>query len=234
MSIINFFVLRKLFCIAIFVIVMQNNFAQNFVNLPNDTLIATAVFNDVNVFNITQKNLSTGLLVLKWKKIDVKAPKSWELSVCDIGHCYTELVDSSTMDPLIVGDDGLLSLHLNPLSEAGTGVLRLQIWDTATSNQIDTLTWIITAKANSGLKQTKLSHEFKINEDKNNASITINQELEQRFNVLIFNHSGSIVYQNIFYQKSSVINTEFFSNGIYVLSISNEFNKFNTQFFIQH
>ena len=214
--------------------VMQNNFAQNFVNLPNDTLIANAVFNDVNVFNITQKNLSTGLLVLKWKKIDVKAPKSWELSVCDIGHCYSELVDSSTMDPLIVGDDGLVSLHLNPLSEAGTSVLRLQIWDTAKSNKIDTLTWIITTKVKSGLIQTNLSPEFKILEDKNNATITINQELDHRYDVLIINHSGSIVYKKILHQKSSVINTEYFSNGIYILSISNEFNKFNTQFIIQH
>lgn len=135
--------------LAVTVVVARTSFAQSYYNAPNDTIIGTAPFNDVSVFNITQVHPTTDTVHFVWHKQMVTMPLTWEASICDAGDCYTTLKDSGTMAPIVPGDNGLMSLHINPFSEAGTGIIRFSIFAKNTPTQVDTLTWIISAYATS-------------------------------------------------------------------------------------
>lgn len=121
--------------------------AQSYYHSPNDTIIGNAVYEDVSVFNITQVHPTSDTISFKWKKQSVLMPTTWEASICDNGNCYTSLKDSGSMAIIVPGDNGLMSLHINPHLQAGTGIIRYSISATNTPSQIDTLTWIITATA---------------------------------------------------------------------------------------
>ena len=59
------------------------------------------------------------------------------------------------MVPIVPDDNGLMSLHLDPKFEAGTGIIRYTIFATSTPLQVDTLTWMITAGGSTGITEHK-------------------------------------------------------------------------------
>lgn len=120
-------------------------FAQSYFNSPNDTIVATVPLDDVSVLNITQVHSTSDTIYFKWHKVSVSMPATWEASICDNGNCYTNLKDSGMMTAIVPGDNGLMSLHINPHFEAGTGIIRYWLYATNTPAQVDTLTWIVTA-----------------------------------------------------------------------------------------
>ncbi len=133
--------------IAVMTTAISMTTAQSYYHSPNDTIIGNAVYEDVSVFNITQVHPTGDTISFKWKKQSVAMPATWEASICDNGNCYTSLKDSGTMAIIVPGDNGLMSLHINPHLQAGTGIIRYTILATNSPSQIDTLTWIITAVA---------------------------------------------------------------------------------------
>ncbi len=130
--------------------------AQSYSHVPGDTLTGHAAFHDVGVFNITQQHPTADTLYFTWYKQSVAMPLGWTASICDNGNCYTSLTDSGHMAPIVPGDNGLMSLHLDPGSEAGTGIIRYTLHAANSPGQIDTLTWIITAGGASGLPETTI------------------------------------------------------------------------------
>lgn len=140
---------------AVLLAAVNSSFAQSYYHSPNDTITSSAVFDDISVFNIIQTHPTSDTLYFKWYKQSVTMPLSWEASICDNGNCYTSLKDSGMMAPIVPGDNGLMSLHLDPKFEAGTGVIRYIIYATNTSTQVDTLTWIITAGGTTGITEPK-------------------------------------------------------------------------------
>lgn len=146
---------RSIVLIAILIMAINTSFAQSYYHSPNDTIISNAPFDDVSVFNITQVHPTSDTIFFHWQKQSAVMPATWEASICDVAHCYTELKDSGTTDPIVTGGDGLMSLHLNPNFEAGTAIIRYSIFTTNTPAQIDTLTWIITATAPNAIVTTR-------------------------------------------------------------------------------
>lgn len=140
--------------IAVFAAVHSSR-AQSYYHTPGDTFTGFAMFQDVNVFNIIQVHPAADTLYFKWHKQSVDMPASWEASICDNGNCYTSLMDSGSMVPIVPGDDGLMSLHLDPKTVAGTGIIRYSLYAANSAAQVDTLTWIITAGSPSGLSDPK-------------------------------------------------------------------------------
>lgn len=121
----NLKLFKRMLCVAILFIAAQSLFAQNYTHAPSDSIVANAVYNDINVYNIIQNHTTNDTLVFKWEKHFANLPATWEASVCDVGHCYATIVDSSTTDPIMPGDNGLISLHLNPQIQAGMGVVQV-------------------------------------------------------------------------------------------------------------
>ncbi len=135
---------------AINLVAVSVLFSQSYYHSPNDTIISSANFDDVSVYNITQVHTLNDTILFKYHKHNVVMPASWEAYLCDNTTCHPDLKDSSAM-VAVAGDNGLMSLHLNPHFETGTGIIRYLIFDTNTPSQVDTLTWIISAGA-TGIK----------------------------------------------------------------------------------
>lgn len=137
---------KQILVVAIIIATTNVLLAQSFYHSPNDTIISNANFDDVSVYNITQVHTINDTIVFKYYKYSVSMPASWEALLCDNTTCHPDLTDSSTM-VAVPGDNGLMSLHLNPHFEAGTGIIRYLFFDTNTPFQVDTLTWIISSGA---------------------------------------------------------------------------------------
>jgi len=134
--------------------------AQSYYNSPNDTIMANAVWDDVNVYNIMQTHPTNDTLFFKIEQNLVDMPIGWEASICTAGNCFTNLVDTCTMGPIVYGDDGLMSLHIRPFVNTGTAIIRYTMYATNTPLQIDTLTWIITCNTPTQIinQETKENH----------------------------------------------------------------------------
>lgn len=120
-------------------------FAQNYLLSPGDSIVATAQFDDLAVYNILENNISSDSLFLSWKKVSAYVPVGWEAVNCDNNNCYTELKDSGDMLPVVVGEYGLMSVHVTPHQNEGTAIIQYVIWETFNQPIADTLTWIISA-----------------------------------------------------------------------------------------
>lgn len=223
----KFQLLKSIFCIVVLIATIQSLFAQSYSHSPNDSIVANAVYDDFNVYNIIQNHPTNDTLLFKWKKHFVSLPITWEASICDVGHCYTSLVDSSTMDPIVVGDNGLISLHLNPHFEAGTGTVQVLFWETKTPTQIDTLTWIITASGSVGINTTENKKNIAIYPNPATNIVNIITPFDDGFEYKIIDANGKIVAQNFSKNKIETINIERLKNGNYVIQISSNKQLFN-------
>lgn len=209
---------KIVFCVVAICVTAQISIAQSYYHTPNDTIIANAVFDDVGVFNILLNHTANDTLLFKWKKLSVILPSSWEASICDVGHCYSTIVDSSESDPIYPGDIGIISLHLNPHTEAGIGVVRVLFWENHTPTIIDTLTWIISANGFLGLTD---NYKNAITFYPNPAAqkIILETNIDEEYTCKIINQDGIILGQNSFYQKNSELDISHLPIGIYELQL---------------
>lgn len=136
--------------IAVMFTAIKTSYSQNYNHSPNDTIIADAVFNDINLYNIFQNNQTQEEVSFKWHLQSAEIPATWEATTCDNSACYPVLKDSGMMDPVLPGQDGFLSVHINPKSETGTAIVRYAIFAANTPELVDTLTWIISASGTTG------------------------------------------------------------------------------------
>ncbi|MBS1594089.1 MAG: hypothetical protein JST90_07175 [Bacteroidetes bacterium] len=95
--------------------------------------------------NIIQSHPTNDTLHFHWKKLSALLPTGWEASICDNGLCFGSLVDSGMMIPIVPGDDGLMSVHCRPDTNAGLGIIQYILYEEKTSFHRDTLTWIVDA-----------------------------------------------------------------------------------------
>jgi hypothetical protein len=191
--------------------------AQSYYHTPGDTVIANAAFNDVNVFNIMQVHPTADTLYFKWYMQSVVMPASWEASICDNGNCYTSLRDSGMMNPIVPGDNGLMSLHLDPKNEAGTGIIRYTIFDTLTPQQVDTLTWIITASGPTGIPGKELLQPVAGTRHGRIWCRNINPDFNT---AVLYDMNGRILFRQRITGKEIDIPAGHFSPGILILKLS--------------
>lgn len=223
---------KVVFCVVVFLTTTQNSFAQSYFHTPNDSIVANAVFDDVGVFNILQSHPTNDTLYFKWKKHLVNIPNTWEASICDVGHCYTNIVDSSTCDPVFPSDVGIMSLHLNPHFEAGTGIVQVLFWEVNTPNNIDTLTWIITASGSLGVSNTN-TENFKIFPNPSNNLLYVETNFSNQCLLQILNNEGKIIYTQTKNLKNIELDISHFTNGTYLLQIIHDNQIINKQFIKQ-
>lgn len=209
-----------LLTVALFAAV-NNSFAQSYYHSPNDTITSSAVFDDISVFNIIQIHPTSDTLYFKWRKESVVMPVTWEASICDNGNCYTSLKDSGTMAPIVPGDNGLMSLHLDPKFELGIGIIRYTIFSTSTPMQVDTLTWIITAGGFTGIAGLKNTQPIIYS---GNGRITCKNLNSQFSKAWLFDLNGKLlIQQNISGDEAEIELQELCANML-ILRLSGKRN----------
>jgi hypothetical protein len=137
--------MKKLYIIilAAFIGFTSGSKAQTYAITPNDTLVGTAPFFTITIFDIFQDNISGAPLNLGWTLISNNLVPGWDFSLCDYNTCYTGLPASGTMATVPDSGQGFLGLNVDPTNISGTGTVRIYVYDMANPNGGDTLTWIV-------------------------------------------------------------------------------------------
>ena len=189
---------------------------------------------DLETLSIQQFNTTTDTIHLQWQKVSEIVPLLWEASVCDNQICNTTLVNNGTMNPVIPNEYGLLLLHITAHVNYGTATVRYAVWDIANPAMKDTLTYILTVSATSGINEAENKNAISIFPNPAKESINIVSKLQTGFQFLITDVSGKEIEKGISKTNSIAVNTQNLQNGVYTVSIFTE-NKFiNTkQFLIQ-
>lgn len=222
-----------LLVVATLLATASNLFAQQYRIIPNDSIITNAPFNDVTHFNISQTNLSGSKLVFSWKQIYTSIPTGWAANLCDNGHCYTDFPLSGTMDTVYSGDYGLMSVSIDPGQIIGTAVIRYELWETASPDVKDTLTWIITASSSTGIEETTLSKAFFIYPTPAKEVVNIHALTDIKF--IITDLSGKQIRTGMLKAGISTLPVNDIPEGNYLISISSNQGAYRTQkMIIQH
>jgi hypothetical protein len=138
------------------------------------------------------------------------------------------------MGPIVVGDNGLMSLHLNPHSEAGTGIIRYIIYATNTPTQIDTLTWIITASGSVGINEVSKNNAITIYPNPTTETLNISTNFDNGFDYTLIDIYGNCILQSHSNNPNTLLQTKNFPNGNYVIILSSKKNIHHLSLNINH
>ncbi len=117
--------------------------SQTYAISPNDTIVVTAPYYTITIFDIFQDNISGAPLNLGWTLITNNLVAGWDFSLCDYNTCYIGIPASGTMATVPAAGQGFLGVNVDPTNISGTGVVRIYVYDVTDPNGGDTLTWII-------------------------------------------------------------------------------------------
>ncbi|MCX6199629.1 MAG: T9SS type A sorting domain-containing protein [Bacteroidetes bacterium] len=208
------------------------SFAQSYSITPNDTFKTVGFMEDLETLTISQLNKTSDSIFLKWKKVSVTMPSNWEATICDNRVCYTELVDSGFMNPVLPTETGFLLLHITAHVNYGTAIIRYAVWDVATPLVRDTVTFIMTVNSPSSISETENQNSFNI--FPNPVADKLNLTVPDKHNLAIWNSNGEKIYSSVVIANCE-LSTANFVNGIYIISISDN-NKFSLtkKIIVQH
>lgn len=198
--------------------------AQSYTNSPGDSMTQTTTLGaHAVVMNITQVHPTSDTLHFHWKKLSVSMPAGWAASICDNGLCFTSLVDSGMMIPIVPGDDGLMSIHCQADSNPGIGIIRYTLYEEKTSSKVDTLTWIVNANPN-GIESVN-NGNLKIHCASGNLSLS---EIDNRFSHLeIYDVSGRLLMQDDIHQNENRYNVTLPNKVVYILRLSGTYGDYS-------
>jgi len=208
--------------------------AQRYSIIPNDTIEARGILEDLQTLSIHQINNSSDTIILKWRELSESVPSLWEAAICDNSVCNTSLVDSGTMSPVFPNEYGLLLLHITPYGEPGTARIRYEVWDDDNPLRKDTLTFIFTAAGSLGIYENIID-DFKVSPNPAKDDFIIITKNRNDVGYSIADITGKIVMSKTFESDSSLVNIANYPNGIYTISIFDKQRQKQTfKLIIQH
>jgi hypothetical protein len=141
--------MKRIFTLVFGIILLANADlkSQTYSISPNDTIVVTAPYYTITIFDIFQDNISGAPLNLGWKLISNNLVPGWDFSLCDYNTCYVGLPAAGTMATVPVSGQGFLGLNIDPTNIDGTGIVRIYVYDVTDSLNGDTLTWIVSTPA---------------------------------------------------------------------------------------
>ncbi len=194
--------------------------AQTYSIIPNDTINMTGIMEDLETLSIQQLNISNGPLTLAWQKVSENIPLDWETNVCDNVICYASLVNGGVMNPVSPGDYGFLLMHVTPHVNYGTATIRYAVWDVASPLIKDTLTYILTINAPTGINEDKITTQISLHPNPANESIHIYNNALLSLNYNIVDASGKLIEKGHSASELITINTVDYKGGVYYLSVN--------------
>lgn len=209
------------------------SFSQTFDNIPNDTVKMTGIMEDNETISIQQLNISTDTISLKWKKVSEVIPNGWDASVCDNKICYTSLVDSGIMNPVIPSDTGFLLLHLTSHINYGMAIIRYAVWDVANPTIRDTLTYILKVENTVKISESETKNKFIFFPNPANDKIEIASSFQTNYSYILTDISGKIIKTENSTTNNTHISIGDLPQDVYFITIKLNNNLF-THKFIKH
>lgn len=217
--------IQRLLFFFLFLFANVNVFAQRYSISPadTDTMIDFAPAGHYSHFIFFIDNLTDGELVFHWQQIQADIPSGWIVGMCDYGHCYAQLGMSGTMDTLSNLFTGIFAVGVDPQHINGEAIVRYALWEAATPNEIDTITWIISSNTNTGIleaaKPSITKNELLITPNPANQFLSL-AAYPSSTSVEIYNALGQLEIQKE--NTGGLINIEALSEGFYTLRLINQ------------
>ncbi len=226
---------KSIIAIIFTIATMGSSSAQTYSIIPDDTINVTGIMEDLETLSIQQLNISNSIITLEWQKVSENVPLLWETNVCDNVICYSSLINGGVMNPVNPGDYGFLLVHITPHVNFGTATIRYAVWDVAFPLLKDTMTFMLTVNAPTGISKGKDEAAFAFYPNPANIFLKISNNTNASFNYKICDITGSKIEMGESVSQLLNINTNNYKNGIYYLDIisENEFNT-NSKFVIIH
>lgn len=213
------------YCICfsfIFLIRFSELYGQFYRIEPNDSIMKTGSIEDLQTLTIRLSNSGNDTLNFDWKLISSNVPDKWEAAVCDNNNCYTSLVDSGSMNPVLPGDYGFILLHITPHIQDGIANVKYAVHEKSSPNKIDTLTFILSGVVLSAQAQllSKNSWYFYLDPLTNKYSI----HCAKSGQVQLLNQYGLIIQKQTVGIGVSQLSWDIHQSGVYYLRfITNQF-----------
>ncbi len=207
--------------------------AQNYQIFPDDTLNCAAPYNDLLHFNIQQNNLTDSFLIFSWEKVHADLPAGWMAFLCDNGFCYDYFPEEGIMDTVYPGDYGLMSVGVNPYDIPGSGQVQYIVRESSTPEQTDTLTWIVSSFAPSGISGTG-ENNFSIFPNPASENIYFTCSRNEPVIAELITLNGKIIYSASGNSDTLIIPVNDFTAGMYIIRIHFGAHILNRSIFIQH
>lgn len=213
--------MKKIFTLVFGIIILANVDlkSQTYAITPNDTIVVTAPYFTITIFDIFQDNISGAPLNLGWTLITNNLVAGWDYSLCDYNTCYIGMPASGTMATVPAAGQGFLGVNVDPTNISGTGIVRIYVYDMTDPNGGDTLTWIISTPpvGIDAVEGSSLSLNVYPNPTSDVLYVTSNAN--QNATVAILDVTGRQVaegVQNV--QGSFVVNVATLPQGVYIMS----------------
>lgn len=220
--------------VAVILAATDFSFSQSYSITPNDTFELTGYMEDLQTLTISQLNITNDSVFLKWKKVSTSVPADWEATICDNRVCYTELVDSGFMNPVLPAETGFLLLHITAHANYGTAIIRYEVWDVSNPSARDTVTFIMTVNQPSAINEAENKSRFNIFPNPVNDDLNVILATDKNFTVNIFNSVGEKVCSTVS-SHYSLLTTHYLPNGPYTLTISeNTKSTLTKKIIVQH
>jgi hypothetical protein len=229
------FLNNMVFMLFAVIAVTGNSYAQTYTLTPGDTVIMAGLSGDFQTLSISESNITTDTIYLRWEKVSEEVPANWDASLCDNRFCYTTLMDSGMMNPVVPGDMGIVLLHITPYGNVDTSIIRYAVWDINAPALKDTLTFILTTSEVSSIGGNDSSTDVAISPIPASGQIYINAPLQAGFNYAISDLVGREIVTGYSEGNSQFVSIESVPNGIYILSLSDRHEITSTcKIIVQH
>lgn len=213
-------ILTRVVLAMVFSIASTFIYGQSYVIYPNDSITDNAPFNQLSHFTIQQNNNSGNFIMLEWEQISVSIPIGWTAYLCDYGNCFSDFPLQGIMDTVYNLDYGLLSVAINPGTIAGVGFVQYAVWDISNPSMKDTLTWIISASASSGIPPYKNMESCSLFPTISNSSVTIQLAKDQLMDFKIIDRIGKIYGKGVTNSRHQVISIADLPAGMFYVWLS--------------
>jgi hypothetical protein len=207
----------KLFCFFLLFSFLLR--AQTYSISPAKTVTFNAAFSNVTIYDIFQRNTGNSKIILKWERVSVNLPAEWGYSMCDLGACHTGIpAGPETMDTVNVGSSGLLGLNIDPGTTAGSGTVKVFVYQDGFRNNGDTLTWYVTA-GTTGFAEISVEPGIQIFPNPAHHFLSFNMGQDESPLAVIMDGTGRTVLSHSPHKGTNTVDISSLDKGIYFLKI---------------
>lgn len=200
--------------------------AQDFIVMPNDTMIQeiTSSTYNVNTINLDHDNSNNDSLLLEWEIIENTIPAGWDYSYCDYTNCYSSNVTDATMTKFGPSQSGFIKVTLSA-STAANAVIRFKVYNNGFPENADTLTFIYNSTL--GIFDNAPISNVKVYPNPSEGNFTINNIIPNS-EVTIVNSLGQTVLNKEVVSTSSTFNSNL-NPGVYFVKLASNKKHYATR-----
>lgn len=216
--------IKKHFLPVLSILISSAAFSQNFHEEVPDTILygdydEETFYGDIDLFNDTDESIE-----ITWENIEESVPEGWEISNCDPVTCHPVGTLTESFD---LNTTGYLNTHFYPNGVAGSGYVKIRLYETAYPDDDIVLTFFGNAEVSAGLPtQKKFDFVFYPNPATDQLTLVTHNPKAPSSQLYVIDMSGQKVIRQSLMKGLNEIDLSELSPGLYFVQIDNTIQKF--------